>query len=91
MDTLDETVEPEGQGRGTRPAHEIRLGRVKAVLWPNRSESGTTWFSVEIGRLYKDGDSWKSSPRFSRDDLPLVARVAEKAFDWIYAQGSPGE
>lgn len=65
-----------------RPAHEIRIGAVKAVIWANQTDSGL-FYNVNLSRLYKDGDDWKSSDGFGRDDLVLVAKVADKAFDWI--------
>ena len=66
-----------------KPAHEIRLGRIKATLWENETEQGTR-YNVTVSRLYKDGDDWKSSTGFGRDDLPLVAMVVEMAHFWIY-------
>jgi hypothetical protein len=65
-----------------RPTHEIRFGAVKAAIWANQTDSGT-FYNVTITRLYKDGDDWKFSDSFRRDDLPLVAKVADKAFEWI--------
>jgi len=65
-----------------RPAHEIRIGAVKAVIWANQTDSGV-FYNVNLSRLYKDGDDWKSTDSFRRDDLPLVAKLADKAFDWI--------
>jgi hypothetical protein len=40
--------------------------------------------------LYKDGDNWKRSESYGRDDLHLVARVAEMAELWIYQQSQEG-
>lgn len=68
-----------------KPAHEIRLGRIKATLWENETEQGTR-YNVTVSRLYKDGDDWKNSMGFGRDDLPLVAKVVEMAHLWIYEQ-----
>lgn len=65
-----------------RPAHEIRLGAIKATIWANPTETGV-FYSATITRLYKDGDEWKFSDSFRRDDLPLVAKVADKTFEWI--------
>lgn len=70
-----------------RPIHEIRLGRVKAAIWQNETENGT-WLSVAITRLYRKDDKWETTTSFSRDDLPLVAKVADLAHTWIYQQGS---
>lgn len=68
-----------------KPAHEIRLGRIKATLWENETEQGTR-YNVTVSRLYKDGDDWKNSTGFGRDDLPLVAKVVDMAHLWIYEQ-----
>ena len=68
-----------------KPAHEIRLGRVKATIWANETENGTR-HNVTVSRLYKDGDEWKQTASFGRDDLPLVAKVADLAHLWIYEQ-----
>lgn len=70
----------------TKPAHEIRLGRIKATIWANENESGP-WFNVRVARLYKDGDAWKTATSFHREDLPLVAKVSDMAHTWILQQG----
>jgi len=68
-----------------KPAHEIRLGRIKATIWGNATDQGTR-HNVSVCRLYRDGDEWKQSGSFGRDDLPLVAKVADLAHLWIYEQ-----
>src|SRR5436190_4055 len=40
---------------------------------------------VAVSRLYKDGEEWKSSESFGRDDLPLLCKVADQAHTWIFA------
>ena len=67
-----------------KPVHEIRLGRIKAVIWGNEIEGGGCRHNVQIRRLYKDGDDWKDSDSFGRDDLPLVAKIADMAHTWIF-------
>jgi hypothetical protein len=47
--------------------------------------------NVTISRLYKDGDQWKDSTSFGRDDLPLVAKVVELAHTWIFEQNGHAE
>ncbi len=68
-----------------RPAHEIRLGRVKATIWANQGDNGP-WFNVTLSRNYKDGDEWKSSASFGRDELLNVAKAADMANTWIHGQ-----
>ena len=67
-----------------KPLHEVRLGRVTAAIWKNSNDSGD-WYSVRVSRLYKEGDDWKRSDSFGRDDLPLVAKVTDLAHSWIYS------
>ena len=68
-----------------RPAHEIRLGRIKATIWANQGDNGT-WYNVTLSRNYKDGDEWKSSNSFGRDELLTVAKAADLANSWIHEQ-----
>ena len=66
-----------------RPVHEVRLGRIRAAIWENETQKGTR-HNVTVSRLYKDGDDWKDSSSFGRDDLPLVAKVCDQAHSWIF-------
>ena len=70
-----------------RPIHEIRLGRIQAAIWANRNE-GHVWFNVTIARSFQENGQWKEFASFRRDDLPVVAKVAEMAYAWIWSQGS---
>ena len=69
-----------------RPAHEIRMGTVKATIWANETQTGIR-HNVTFTRLYKDGDEWKTSDSFGRDELPLLTKVADMAHTWIYQEG----
>lgn len=69
-----------------KPVHEIRLGRVRAAIWENESEQAVM-HNATFSRLYKDGDEWKDSTSFGRDDLPLLVKVADMVHTWIYQQG----
>ena len=67
--------------------HEIKLGRIKATIWANDTANGTR-HNVQVTRLYKDGDDWKESDSFGRDDLLLVAKVLDLAHTWIFEQAA---
>ncbi len=67
----------------TKPAHEIRLGRIKATIWRNDTEQGPRW-NVQVVRLYLVEKEWKQSTSFGRDDLPLVGKVSDLAHTWIF-------
>ncbi|MEM8735049.1 MAG: hypothetical protein AAGG44_12540 [Planctomycetota bacterium] len=70
-----------------KPVHEFRMGRIKAAIWENETQQGVR-HNVSISRLYRDGDQWKDSNSFGRDDLPLVQKVADVALVWIYSNSS---
>jgi hypothetical protein len=72
------------------PVQELRLGPVKAAVWRNNTASGIR-FNVTLSRLYKDGDEWKSTDSFGRDDLLLIAKVADQAHSWIFTQSREGK
>ncbi|WP_417377290.1 hypothetical protein [Gimesia maris] len=69
-----------------RPVHEVRMGRIKAIIWENETREGIR-HNVSLTRIYKDGETWKDSSSFGRDDLPLVAKVADLAHTWVYDNG----
>ncbi len=66
-----------------KPISEVRIGRVKAAIWPNGTD-GRTRHNVTFSRLYKDNDQWKSTQSFSRNDLLLLAKVADLAHSRIF-------
>lgn len=66
-----------------QPVHEVRLGSVKAAIWENKTDNGTR-FNVTVARIYKDGEQWKSTDSFGRDDLLLLAKVIDQAHTWIF-------
>jgi hypothetical protein len=69
----------------TKPIHEIRIGRIRAAIWKNAGENGTR-YTTSFSRLYKDGDNWRDASSFDRDDLLVVAKVADAVHSWIYLQ-----
>lgn len=73
------------------PVKTVSLGRIKAKIWANRSQNNGVWFNTEIVRVYKDkeGDNFKESTQFGRNDLPLVSKAADMAFAWILEQEVP--
>ena len=71
-----------------KPVHEVRLGMVKASIWENQI-GDTARYNVSVTRFYKDGEEWKFSDSFGRDDLLLLAKVADRAHTWICDQPKP--
>ncbi len=73
-----------------KPVHEVRLGKVKAAIWKNDTESGVR-YGVTFSRIYKTESGWESSTSFGRDELPLLSKVSDMAHTWIYQQNDRTE
>ena len=66
-----------------KPVTEVRIGRVKATIWRNGTEEHPR-HNVTFSRLYKDGNQWKSTQSFGRNDLLVLAKVADQAHSRIF-------
>ncbi len=73
--------------KSSPPVNEVRLGRIKATIWENSTQNGKR-HNVTICRIYRDGENWKESGSFGREDLPLVGKVSDLAHTWIYEHGN---
>ncbi len=69
-----------------RPACELRLGQLKAVIWANETSSGLR-YSVQFTKLYRKDDEWQQTDSFDRDDLLLLAKLSDQAHTWICEKG----
>ena len=79
-------TQPTGEIRyGNKPTSEIRFGKIKAAIWAHESEKGI-WYNVTFSRLFKDVDGWKRSDSFGRDDLLVLAKIADQAHSVLYQQ-----
>jgi hypothetical protein len=82
-----ETPTGQAQQKGSRPAKEFRLGRVRASCWLNTNSKGESWFSIVLTRSYKDAQgNWKNSHSLGLDDLFVAGEVLKQAALWVYAE-----
>ena len=73
----------------SQPEKRFRCGPVSASIWAEgKTVDGemVKFYSINIDKAYKDGDEWKETPGFGRDDLLLLAKAVDEAHTWIYAQ-----
>ena len=69
----------------TKPVEEIRIGSIKAAIWKNETEAGPR-FNVTFQRIYRDETKgWRSTESFGRDDLLVLAKVADQTHGRIVA------
>lgn len=73
-----------------QPIHSVRFGYIKVNIWFNQTKSGDR-HNVTVTRLYRDGDLWRESQHFGRDDLLLLAKALDQAHTWIMQQGTVNE
>jgi hypothetical protein len=64
--------------QSNKPVRVIRIGSLSASVW-RREGKENDFFTVTANRAYKDGDTWKYSDSFGRDDLLTVAKLLDLA------------
>ena len=65
-----------------KPIQALRLGLIKAAIWENNVGENVR-YNVTFSRIYKDEAEWKTSETFGRDDLLVLAKLADQAHTWI--------
>ena len=70
------------------PAHKIRVGNLQVTIWRNTSrDKGTTWYSFDPVRSYKNGDeTWKETTSLGEDDALIMAELLRQAWAWAAKQ-----
>ena len=73
--------------KSQKPMEKLRIGRLVASIWENRGANGEgKFYTARIDRRYRDGEgNWKTSASFGRDDLLIVAKLADQAHTRILA------
>jgi hypothetical protein len=67
----------------SKPVAKLRLGRISAAIWKNDTDKGSL-FNVSFQRTYKEGEEFKNSQSFGRDDLLVLAKLADQAHTKIH-------
>ena len=68
------------------PVEKFRAGGVSATIWENNSSKDGkdfVYFTVSVERNYKDGEVWKKTSSMRLNDLPKVALVSQKAYEYL--------
>jgi hypothetical protein len=68
------------------PVQTFRLGRIKAAVWENEADQ-KKFYNVTFARTYMDeARTFHDTDSFGRDDLPLVAKLADQAHSFIFGR-----
>ena len=66
------------------PVQSFRLGRIKAAVWENEADR-KKFYNVTFARTYMGEDKQlHDADSFGRDDLPLIAKLADRAHTFIF-------
>ena len=66
-----------------RPTATVRIGTVKTAIWPNKAGERTR-YNVTFSKRYRDAEGqWKTTHSFGRNDLLVLAKVADQAHSQI--------
>lgn len=66
-----------------KPVWKTQAGVISVALWQNDAVVGgrsVKMLKATVERRYKDGEEWKSSGSFGRNDIPLVIWCLSRAF-----------
>ena len=66
----------------TKLIEEVRLGVITAAIWENNTEHGIR-HSVTFRRFHREFSEWNQPDNFRRDELLIVAKVADFAHSYL--------
>lgn len=67
-----------------RPTATTRIGTVRAAIWENRKDGERARYNVTFSKRYRDAEGqWKTTHSFGRNDLLVLAKVADQAHSQI--------
>lgn len=70
----------------TKPVKVLRLRGISASIFENPTKTNgrdSVFYKVSIQRTYKDGDDFKTTSSFGRDDLPIVSLLSQRAWEYV--------
>ena len=69
-----------------KPVTSFRSGALQVAIW-RTAKNGNTYYSASPTRSYTtdDGKTWHYAADFGQQDLPVVAALIIRAWEWILA------
>lgn len=78
--------EPTTAQSSNKPVQVFRLRGLSASIFENHAKSANrdvTFHKVSVQRTYREGDQWKTTTSFGRDDLPTIQLLLQRAWEFI--------
>ena len=63
-----------------KPVSRFTLKGITASVFRNETDKGIPFYKVSITRTFKDGDDYRTTTAFGRDDLPYVREASRHAW-----------
>lgn len=78
------------------PSHELRAGPIHGAVWPKEvTHNGRKWVehAIRIQKRYKDERTgeWKTTTYFRPEDMPKLALVATKMYEFVTLKEMRGD
>lgn len=73
----------------TKPVKIFRIRGISASIFANPVKTNgkdSIFYKVSIQRTYKEDDEFRTTNSFSRDDLPLVWLLTQKAWEFVLTE-----
>jgi hypothetical protein len=88
-------TKPRRASAANKPVQAFRMRGISASVFANDvvTDDGRKLirFDVSVQRRYRDGDEFKTTTSFRRDDLPILQLLARRAWEYIVdEEASPG-
>jgi hypothetical protein len=82
--TAQSAPQSKNTSTGKLPVKNLRLARIKAAVWENEADQ-KKFYNVTFARTYMDdARNFHDTDSFGRDDLPLVAKLADEVHTFIF-------
>lgn len=72
-----------------KPVKVMSLHGMRCSIFANKAErdgEDVTYHKISLVRVYKDGDEFKTTTSFSRDDLPTAMFLMNEAYGFILGE-----
>lgn len=70
-----------------KPVRKFRLRGISVSVFANETKvrgEDSVFHKVSIQRTFRDGDEFRSTSSFNRDDLPIVELLTRRAWEFIH-------
>jgi hypothetical protein len=90
--SMAQATEPAAAPKAVKPVRVYRARGITVSVFENRSTTDgkqAVYYKVSPQRVYRDGDEFKTTQSFGRDDLPVLSTLLLDAFRFIVNEEHP--